>query len=449
MKRISKIIAYLVAVVFSFTVFSSTVMADKPDDKGKDFPVIKRERFQLPVNPIRKVLGADLSVDDENGEITIIKGENIIVINYKNNEITVNGVLQENYLKSRNKNNSRIVPFRFIPGFWRRDIKDKEDDFEEAVVLNNDSTGTGNYGLQYYGEWSYLADDDAYKGDLYISDQINSLVSLKFTGNSIRLFGAKDKDYGIASVSIDGKEKTYIDLYASERENMALIYENTELQYGEHTMVFEVTATRNSLSTGVSVNIDKVEIFREKRTETSLQGTISDMSGTVDLSLEGKKDWVHWGYDSVLSVNRKFSKTKYISEYEKIGDGDFIFYSGNPVKFSWDRGTPTYSVSETSGTAFLKKDGSGFEFTVPVDEETQVLRVYLGAWNATGNFEASIDDSDVNKYETEIISEEGIVNKVVTLEFKGNKEQVLNVKYTLKDSDNVVGSVSLQGATLK
>ena len=97
----------------------------------------------------------------------------------------------------------------------------------------------------------------------------------------------------------------------------------------------------------------------------------------------------------------------------------------------------------------MKKDGSGFEFTVPVDEETQVLRVYLGAWNATGNFEASIDDSDVNKYETEIVSEEGIVNKVVTLEFKGNKEQVLNVKYTLKDSDNVVGSVSLQGATLK
>ncbi|MDF2908490.1 MAG: S-layer protein [Herbinix sp.] len=60
--------------------------------KIKESPVIKYGKFKLPINPVKKGMDATLSFDKSTAILTIVKDNTTIVINFKNETVTVNGV---------------------------------------------------------------------------------------------------------------------------------------------------------------------------------------------------------------------------------------------------------------------------------------------------------------------------------------------------------------------
>ncbi len=63
--------------------------------KIKSSPVIKYGKFKLPIHPVKKGMDASIDYDQRNAVITIVKGSTTIVINFKNETVTVNGVLDK------------------------------------------------------------------------------------------------------------------------------------------------------------------------------------------------------------------------------------------------------------------------------------------------------------------------------------------------------------------
>ncbi|HWT76902.1 MAG TPA: stalk domain-containing protein [Mobilitalea sp.] len=59
-------------------------------------PVIKYERYKLPINPVVKGMGANVSYVKSTGVLTVTKDTTTIVIDFKNKTVTVNGVADTN-----------------------------------------------------------------------------------------------------------------------------------------------------------------------------------------------------------------------------------------------------------------------------------------------------------------------------------------------------------------
>lgn len=184
-----------------------------------------------------------------------------------------------------------------------------------------------------------------------------------------------------------------------------------------------------------------------------LEGTVENAPSTVNLSLYGKTDWVHWGLDGVSSVNRKSQANNktYISDYTAVGTGTTSWVSmGNPVKYSWTGGTPISEASGVNSAIYVSNKGCGFQFTVPADTKERVLKVYVAAWDATGTFEASLSDNSALPYTVDIDSDSGIKCKVITIRYKAQSDgRKLTVKYTVKDNKgSSINNISLQAAAL-
>ncbi|MGB7566406.1 MAG: hypothetical protein WBM07_00985 [Chitinivibrionales bacterium] len=72
-------------------------------------------------------------------------------------------------------------------------------------------------------------------------------------------------NYGIGAFSIDGLAAANVDYYASSIQHQVLLYANTNLAPGTHTLKITVTGTKNSKSTGNTITVDKVEVNEELR----------------------------------------------------------------------------------------------------------------------------------------------------------------------------------------
>src|SRR6266496_5317727 len=120
----------------------------------------------------------------------------------------------------------------------------------------------------------------------------------------------------------------------------------------------------------------------------SLSGNLATIpAGTiVNLTSEGEIDWVHWGLYTETSFERKAGVPEQISDFTVLdAPAGFAFayqFSDNANGYSWNDGTPTAAVTNTTtgvwayGTPLI---GSGFQITAPADTATRTLKVYVGA----------------------------------------------------------------------
>src|SRR5262245_8642359 len=105
----------------------------------------------------------------------------------------------------------------------------------------------------------------------------------------------------------------------------------------------------------------------------------------VDLTSEGKIDWVHWGLHTDSSLHRKAGVTPLIADFvrQDASNGfSYIYqYADNYNGYSWSDGFPETAVTNTPtgvwayGTPAV---GSGFLFTAPADTTLRRLQVYVG-----------------------------------------------------------------------
>ena len=126
---------------------------------------------------------------------------------------------------------------------------------------------------------------------------------------------------------------------------------------------------------------------------------------TVNLSAEGKLDWVHWGLHTESSMTRKSDVEAQISNYRLIDTTNgfaFVYqYADNYNGYSWEDGYPAIAATNTPtgvwayGTPALD---SGFEITAPADATVRILKVYVGVFGGTGRLRAYLSDGSAAGY---------------------------------------------------
>lgn len=82
-------------------------------------------------------------------------------------------------------------------------------------------------------------------------------VTLRFTGTGIRLFGFKEPQGGIGSVTIDGVSRD-VDYYA-RTQGLTEVFAQQSLSPGEHTMTLSWTGRRGAGSSP-NINLDRIEV---------------------------------------------------------------------------------------------------------------------------------------------------------------------------------------------
>lgn len=123
----------------------------------------------------------------------------------------------------------------------------------------------------------------------------------------------------------------------------------------------------------------------------SLSGSVAQPPAQVDLTQEGTNDWIHLGYGTNSSFDRKSGVVAQIN-YALQSTVSSQQFSDNYTGFSWSDGTPTATASNSTTGVFVTGQTNGFSVRVPADQDARTLRVYVGCYGAQAIFEAYLSD---------------------------------------------------------
>lgn len=183
-----------------------------------------------------------------------------------------------------------------------------------------------------------------------------------------------------------------------------------------------------------------------------LDAEIADPPGTVDLTAQGRLDWVHWGVSGERAVTRKQGVERRISDVRVIGSGDLHQYTDNHVRFSWSDGVPIARANETSTGIFILGTGNGFALTVPAETTARTLRVYLSGFLSDVEVTARMSDGTAVEFRDVVIgraSGPGIYRVYSFVYRSPNPGQTLEVVWRDVKDHAGGGNVTLQAATLE
>ena len=187
--------------------------------------------------------------------------------------------------------------------------------------------GTGLNQFNYSANWGHCTSCGSntpgmYNGSNSWSATAGATASVQFNGSRIRLYGVKDTNEGIGTVSIDGGTASEVDFYAAHRAGDQLVWESPQVSSGTHTLTFTVTGRKNPQSSNIWPALDRVEIEPAAATGTNLlsngnfeSGSLSPWSAGANSSLAGvETNYPHSGtYDAYLhpttSTDAAFSQS--------------------------------------------------------------------------------------------------------------------------------------------
>lgn len=187
-----------------------------------------------------------------------------------------------------------------------------------------------------------------------------------------------------------------------------------------------------------------------------LTATIAAPPGTVDLTQQGTADWILFGRDVNVDVDRKANVAPLIhtTTEPSIGGVSLIdwaysyFYDDNLITYAAEDGNNQFAPV-TCGI-FLPNPGSGFEFAVDAGTAERTVNIYLGAYRAQGKLEAYLSDGSAVPF-VDTSTDSGatnVKNQVYSLTYHAaSAGQKLIVRYTLL-SNHDYGNVTLQAITV-
>lgn len=108
--------------------------------------------------------------------------------------------------------------------------------------------------------WESLKDANASGGTLKVSGIPDSKVSVSFIGTGIILHYATGQQGGMATIELDGKTYTYIDMYSPIEQNRATKTIASGLENTWHTITVAVSGNKNPASSNYYVVVDAVGI---------------------------------------------------------------------------------------------------------------------------------------------------------------------------------------------
>ncbi len=189
----------------------------------------------------------------------------------------------------------------------------------------------------------------------------------------------------------------------------------------------------------------------------TLTGSFASISrgAVVNLTAEGALDWVHWGAFTETSLDRKANVTPQISDFTLAFPSNlFAFayqFADNWNGYSWSDGTPDPEITDTTTGVYVVGMNHGFEFTVPAGTSVKTLKVYVGAYGASGRFQATLSDNGAPAYtDASLTNPANGPAGVYTITFAGRSPgSRLTIKWTVASMiDPSAGNVTLQSAAL-
>jgi beta-galactosidase GanA len=139
------------------------------------------------------------------------------------------------------------------------------------LALNTDESAGYSYddvnpALIYTGNWTHAGISSGYTGGDYDSTeswstQAGDSMTVTFTGTGIDWIGPKNTNGGIADVYIDGSLAGTVDTYASAgKEFQQVLFDQTGLPSGSHTLQIAVTGSKNAASSSDTVVVDAINV---------------------------------------------------------------------------------------------------------------------------------------------------------------------------------------------
>jgi photosystem II stability/assembly factor-like uncharacterized protein len=121
--------------------------------------------------------------------------------------------------------------------------------------------------IHYEGEWQLSGDDDFSATSVSYSEVAHHKARLNFVGTGVTWIGTASNDQGMAKVYIDGQYKADVDQFSDTQESMVTSYSITGLIDGPHTIVIEVSDTKNPRSAGYRIEVDAFDIMTRDPTD--------------------------------------------------------------------------------------------------------------------------------------------------------------------------------------
>ena len=114
--------------------------------------------------------------------------------------------------------------------------------------------------IAYTGAWQQGNVDRAWSGGTAaVSTAGLARATFAFTGTRVSWIGFRGPQAGRARVFLDGMLKTTVDAYASSEQLQAVLDSSATLGDAAHTLVIEVTGTKNARATANYIVVDAFE----------------------------------------------------------------------------------------------------------------------------------------------------------------------------------------------
>ncbi|MTD13746.1 hypothetical protein GIS00_07290 [Nakamurella sp. YIM 132087] len=110
------------------------------------------------------------------------------------------------------------------------------------------------------GTWQRTSGAGRFNGTDQVATAAGATATLTVAGSTIAVYGARGPASGRAAVSVDGGRETVVDTWAATRTEQQVLGRWTGLADTTHTVRIRVLGTRNDISTGTAVSVDRYDV---------------------------------------------------------------------------------------------------------------------------------------------------------------------------------------------
>jgi TolB protein len=224
-----------------------------------------------------------------------------------------------------------------VPGGYMPDI-DQNQDFDNVQIRTEEDDPSVSYPT---GTWTTILDEEASGGSRNYADHPAS-CTFSFTGSSIKWITTKAYNRGMSEVWIDGNLMTTVDLYDPNVVNQVVLYSNSSLSSGLHTIQVKSTNTKNPSSQGYLTSNDAFDVddnekeycapvaeanslwWLDKKYDLGLFDTDTHTEYVTDVNEDGSNDILDLVQELALLMGTNVGQTGTTVEGEQHGIDLFL-----------------------------------------------------------------------------------------------------------------------------
>ncbi len=176
--------------------------------------------------------------------------------------------------------------------------------------------------------------------------------------------------------------------------------------------------------------------------------TVSEVPAALNLTDEGRLDWLHAGYGGVGGFVQKAGVEEHLLTFYK-NLTDIRPLKDYRTKFSWRDGDAVETARDTQTGLYTRNQGDSFELEIRSDARSRDAVLYVGGWRSAGTLEIydETEKEPVDVYRFEDMG--GSYYKKVTIRLDSEKKSRLTVKYTLTEKERSSSNITFTAATIQ